>query len=323
MNSDKPSHHYRLVVADIDGTLLDSAATLRPAVRDAVVRARAAGIAFTIATGRRYVTARPVLEALGFVPSEADPCDGDPELAHFPVVLQTGAAIVSADGFDVLRLAPLPEDETRQALQVLIDHRLQPILYERRILEQRLLTGPAESDSIGGAQYLRGNPHLVIRSDLASLLTVKDPLQIAVIGDLEPLEAVVPYLQLANCRTIISYSPSLNSHFMEVFHRPCSKGSAVAWVAQRLGIPIEQVLCIGDNWNDVEMLALAGCGLAVANSEPGILPYARRLAPSNDQEAVAAILDQVLRGEEPGAANGAYRPDLALDGSLDRASDSR
>jgi hypothetical protein len=38
---------------------------------------------------------------------------------------------------------------------------------------------------------------------------------------------------------------------------------------------------------------------------------------------VAAILDQVLRGEEPGAANGAYRPDLALGGSLDRASDSR
>lgn len=298
MAADGPG--YRLVVADIDGTLLDSSAKLRASVVRAIARARDAGIAFTVATGRRYITAVPILEQLGLLPDDT----------AAPIILQTGALIVSADGDRVLYRNPLPRTAARRAIAALVALGLQPIVYEDRVHEQHLFTGPLEHDSRAARQYLSGNPHLVERRRYTKLLDGQDPLQLAVIGDRGPLDVAIPHLTMARCRTILSYSANLDSYFMEVFHHSCTKGNATAFLAHRLGLAMQQVVCIGDNWNDVEMLAMAGCGLAVANAAEGIAPYARRLAPRNDDDAVAVILDQILAGEEPGVANPDYDPTL-------------
>lgn len=298
-------HRYRMVVADIDGTLLDSTGTLRPTVRDAVTRARRSGIVFTLATGRRYITTRPVLEALGL---------DDHKRGHGPtlppVVLQTGALTTDASGLEVLYRDPVPLEDARRAIRILIDHDLQPIVYQNQVSEQRLFTGPADRDSRGARQYLSGNPHLVERRPYGELIVDEDPLQLAVIGDREPLEAAMPQLILAQCRTILSYSDTLDSYFMEVFHRTCNKGRATARVARDFGFTMADVVCVGDNWNDIEMLAMAGCGVAVANATHGVEPYARRRSPSNDEDAVAVLLDQVLAGDEPGVPNPLYQPAL-------------
>ena len=300
---------YRMVVADIDGTLLDSTATLRPRVRAAIERARRAGIVFTVATGRRYLTTMPVLESLAEphgVPSlhaqdgERQTLRGVADLP--PVVLQAGAMVVSADGRQILYRDPMPGEDARRAIGALVKLGLQPIVYEDQVLEQRLATGPTQFDSAGARRYFEGNRGLTLRLPYEELATGADPLQLAVIGERGPLEAAVPLLELAHCRTIISYSEGLDSYFMEVFHHTCNKGKAVAHLAGQLGLEMAQTVCIGDNWNDVEMLAMAGCGLAVANAAPGIAPYARRLAPSNDEDAVGVIIEQILAGEEPGVA---------------------
>jgi Cof subfamily protein (haloacid dehalogenase superfamily) len=304
---------YRLVVSDIDGTLLDSSSRLRTAVSAAIARARQAGVYVTVATGRRYATTVPILEQLGL---PAHDVTSTPRAALSngaalpPVILQTGALVVTADGSDVLYRNPLPHADARSAATILIQRGLQPIVYEDRIHQQRLITGPPERDTRAARQYLSGNPELVERRPYDALIPEHDPLQLAVIGDREPLAAAIPFLALAHCRTILSYSANLDSYFMEVFHESCTKGNATAFLARRLGLDLEQVVCIGDNWNDVEMLAMAGCGLAVSNAAPGIAPYARRLAPSHDQDAVATILDQILAGEEPGAPNPLYDPTL-------------
>jgi Cof subfamily protein (haloacid dehalogenase superfamily) len=319
LSTSVPSGPYRLIVADIDGTLLDSRSVLRPVVVDAVAHARGAGIFFTVATGRRYTTVQRVLTDLGLLEERGLPPrpHGTPPSA--PVVLQTGAMVASADGSQVLLARTLPEADARQAITAVIDRGLQPILYENRTHDQRLFSGPEEYDSPGARLYLASNPHLVVRRPYVTLLDDLRTLQIAVIGDLHALEAVIPSLHLANCRTILSYSPNLQSHFLEVFRRDCSKGQAVQAVARVLGVTMDQVVCIGDNWNDVEMLSAAGCGVAVANAVDGIAPYARRRGLSNDQDAVAAVIAQVLAGAEPGEPNPLYRPDLAGHGNHDRA----
>lgn len=298
-----PALPYRMLVADIDGTLLDSHGVLRPRVVDAVARARTAGLIVTLATGRRFVTARRIIEGLGLL--SAPSADAPPALedAMPPVVLQTGAIVVSADGSRVLSRQPLPGAAASRATTILMDLGLQPILYEDRIVDQRLFTGPKEADSPGATEYLSANPHLVVRMAYEQLAAVQNPLQIAVIGDREPLEAAIPYLQLAHCRTILSYSTNLDSYFMEVFHESCNKGRATAGLARELGFTIREVVAIGDNLNDIEMLAMAGCGLAVANAVPDVVPVARRRAPSNDDDAVAVVLDQLLEGREPGCDN--------------------
>lgn len=309
---------YRLVVSDIDSTLLDSTSTLRPTVLAAVEAARSAGITFTVATGRRYSTTLPLLQALGMAPMEALPGqpmalhggpDTGPPSPHF-VVLQTGALVVSADGSNVLRRHPVPVEGARMAIGVLLELGLQPIVYEDCVAEQHLFAGPEEYDSPGAHRYLTANPHLVERRPFDALVDGAAPLQLAVIDAREPLEAAVPLLQLADCRTLISYSANLDSYFMEVFHRHCDKWRGTAQVARRLGIDPRRTVCIGDNWNDVEMLANAGCGVAVANAAQGVLPYARRIAPSNDEDAVAGILAQIMDGQEPGEPNPHYDPRL-------------
>lgn len=309
---------YKLVISDIDGTLLDSTSTLRPEVIATVDDARHAGIAFTLATGRRYYTTTSLLTALS--PTHDEPAtiqaparlhgDAPNAGAQAPVILQTGAIIVTTDGKKVLFRNPLPYGDAQHAIQILIKHGLQPIVYEDHVLHQHLFTGPKEYDTPAAQRYLSSNPDMIVRRPYDQLLLDRAPLQIAVIGDRAPLEATVPYLTLAHCRTIISYSGNLDSYFMEVFHKRCNKGRAAERLANQLGLNLGQTVCIGDNWNDVEMLALAGCGIAVANAEPGVIPYARRIAPSNDENAVAVVLRQIMAGEEPGEPNPLYDPSL-------------
>jgi hydroxymethylpyrimidine pyrophosphatase-like HAD family hydrolase len=309
---------YLLVVSDIDSTLLDSTSTVRPSVLAAIEEARQAGITFTVATGRRYSTTVPLLYALGLLPLQADPdapmaLHGGPEMqgdAIVPVVLQTGALVVSADGEDVLWRHPVPRPQACRAVEVLVGLGLQPIVYEDRVHEQRLFAGPEEYDSPGARKYLTANPHTVERRAFGALVDGAAPLQLAVIGDRGPLEAATTLLQMADCRTLISYSVNLDSYFMEVFHHHCDKWRGAERVARHLGIEPERTVCIGDNWNDIEMLANAGCGIAVANAAEGVLPYARRLAPSNDEDAVAVILRQILDDQEPGMPNEQYNSAL-------------
>jgi hydroxymethylpyrimidine pyrophosphatase-like HAD family hydrolase len=306
------------VVSDIDATLLDSSSMLRPRVTEAIAKARQAGLIFTLATGRRFATTVPILQRLGLLPGDTSP-GREPErhagsrsqaAVLAPVVLQTGALLASTDGATVYYRHVLQQSEARHAIQVLVGLGLQPIVYEDALAGQRLITGPVEFDSPAATRYLTSNQNQVERLSYEQLERLPEPLQIAVIGDLEPLEAAVPLLKLGHCRTIMSYSGNMNSYFMEVFHRHCNKGAAVQRLAQLLGISMEEVVCIGDNWNDIEMLAMAGCGVAVANAAPGVNPYARRRTVSNDADAVAEILDQILAGEEPGETNPDWNPSL-------------
>jgi hydroxymethylpyrimidine pyrophosphatase-like HAD family hydrolase len=313
---DRLKPRYKMVVSDIDGTLLNSKSVLSPAVRAAVADARRAGIIFTLATGRRYVTTEKIVQELGLINPPALSSLADPAgigafqsaVLNPPLVLQTGAVIVTSDGRHLLVRHPLPVDDARMAIRLLIEAGLQPILYEDRIVDQRLYTGPLEYDSRAATKYLGSNPHLVVRVAHHDLPLGTDPLQIAVIDSRERLEQKMPALGLANCRTLMSYSGILDSCFMEIFHKDCTKGRAVARLAEYLGFGIEDTVCIGDNWNDIEMLAVAGCGVAVGNSETGVAPFARRVTVSNDEDAVAVVLRQILAGEEPGVPNPLYAP---------------
>ena len=108
VDSSAPSR-YRLVLSDIDGTLLDSTSTLRPSVIAAVRAAREAGIIFTLATGRRYSTTERILRTLGLLDDPAHSDASTPSGATLPdavlnppVVLNGGAVVVSTDATQVL-----------------------------------------------------------------------------------------------------------------------------------------------------------------------------------------------------------------------------
>jgi hydroxymethylpyrimidine pyrophosphatase-like HAD family hydrolase len=303
------------VLSDIDGTLLDSTSTLRPSVIAAVREAREAGIVFTLATGRRYSTTERLLHELGLLngsaPSDTPTEDRDTlpvRVLNPPVVLNGGAVVVSTDATRVLFRNPLARESALKCAAILAEMGLQPILYDDEVSRQGLYTGPEHFDNPPTRRYLANHPHAVLRRPYGDWILERDPLQLAVIGPLAALQEAASRLILAGSRVITSHSPTLDSYFMEVFHEECSKASASKFVAELLGLTMAETVCIGDNWNDLEMLTHAGCGVAVGNADPGVLPVARRVTVSNDEDAVAVVLRQILAGDEPGSPNPLYEP---------------
>jgi Cof subfamily protein (haloacid dehalogenase superfamily) len=236
-------------------------------------------VAITLATGRRLATVRPQLAELGIT---------------LPVILQSGAQIVDPTSGEVLYRNPLPHDEVATAVRLTVAEGLQPILYENSAPVQHLLTGPAAHDSPAMRRYTQARPDLVRRLSYDELAQVADPLELATIDDLPKIKPLAGRLLLAQCRTLISYSAALDSYFLEVFHVSCSKGEALRYLAQHLGLAMSAVVAVGDNYNDREMLEVAGLGVAMANAEPEILAVADHVTGSNDEDGIATLVDEVL-----------------------------
>jgi Cof subfamily protein (haloacid dehalogenase superfamily) len=83
-------------------------------------------------------------------------------------------------------------------------------------------------------------------------------------------------------------------HFLEFLHPEASKGNAVMDLAARLGIAREEVMCIGDNGNDLSMIEAAGCGVAMGNAIPEIKAAADIITSTNNENGVAEAINNVL-----------------------------
>jgi Cof subfamily protein (haloacid dehalogenase superfamily) len=279
---------YRLLVIDIDGTLLDGRSTLTPRTREAIRRAVGSGAIVTLATGRRTRSARPIIDDLGVT---------------VPVILHNGAIVYDSARDVVLWDRHLPLAVAWCALDTIIASGFQPVVYENAFRGERLFAGPEEYDSPLTALYLRNAGELVERRPHAQLLRDEDgdPVRLAVMDDAARIRDLATRLaSAAGCRTVVNTTPTMTRHgglVLEVLAVDCSKGSAMAFLARHFDVPLAQVLAIGDHNNDVEMLQMAGLGVAVGNAEPAVLACADYVAPSNDDEGVAHVIERFVLGE--------------------------
>jgi hypothetical protein len=86
-------------------------------------------------------------------------------------------------------------------------------------------------------------------------------------------------------------------YFLEFFSPLASKGAALEQVMRRLGVPREEVLAVGDGENDISLIEAAGLGVAMNNGVPALRARAQLVTASNDDDGVAAVIEQVLAGE--------------------------
>jgi hypothetical protein len=95
--------------------------------------------------------------------------------------------------------------------------------------------------------------------------------------------------------------PSRDLTILDILPPGCSKGAALRRLAKQRGLAPEEVVAIGDNWNDLEMLEFAGRPVVVANGAPDLVELARRrrweIAPANDEDGVAAVIEALLAAE--------------------------
>lgn len=270
----------RLIALDIDGTLLDSRWQLPEPNRAAINEATRRGIEVALVTGRRYDFAMPVARQLD---------------SPLTMIVNNGALVRSSDGTTQLRHL-LPRQVAQQILLATVPWREgAAVIFDRRRENQLMLESLSPDDSLRYAYYSRNREFIGIASPLESCLT-EDPIQVMFSGPLEHMRRADTVLRNARFSSQIGIALTLyearDFAMIDVLHPICSKGFALReWAALR-GIAREDVLAIGDNHNDLEMLAFAGIPVVMGNCVPELKERGWHVTRSNDECGVAAAIER-------------------------------
>ena len=280
----------RLIALDIDGTLLDSHWKVPAANRAAIQEAARRGIEVALVTGRRYDFALPVAQDLG---------------CPVTMIVNNGGLIRSSDGTTRLKHL-LPSAVAKKVLQLGQPWRDgSAVIFDRPRANQLILEKLDADDSIRYAYYSRNLDFIGIVSPIEECLT-EPPLQVMFSGTVSEMESleqlllespVAPQVRLAATK----YAAK-DFAMLDVLPPGCTKGAALAEWAKLQGLQRTEILAIGDNHNDVEMLEFAGTAVVMRNSVPELKTYGWHETHSNDEDGVAAAIERFALSEAASCA---------------------
>ena len=268
----------RLIALDIDGTLLDSASEVPPANRHAIEAAVQKGIEVALVTGRRFDFALPIARQI--------PCP-------LTMIVNNGAVVKSKDGASHLKHL-LPCQTARAVLQFLPEHRAgAAVVFDRPSVNQVIYEKIDWEDPRRKVYYARNREFIAQVCPLEDCLT-EDPIQVMYSGSVAEMRSAHAALREAPRALEFSLAMTFYDHrdfgMVDVIRLGCSKGATLAeWTALR-GFGREEVMAIGDNFNDREMLEFAGLPVVMANSVPELKIQGWRQTLSNDEGGVAAAI---------------------------------
>ena len=270
----------RLIALDIDGTLLDSRWKLPAANRTAIHEATRRGIEVALVTGRRYDFALPVAQDLA---------------CPLTMIVNNGGMIRSSDGKTRLKHV-LAADVARQVLRMTAKWRAgAAVIFDRPRANQLMLERLDADDSIRYAYYSRNLEFIGFAQPLEASLT-EDPLQVMFSGTIEEMEDVERLLLESavaeRVRLAATKYPARSFAMLDVLPPGCSKGAALAEWAEKQGLQRDEILAIGDNHNDLEMLHFAGVPVVMGNCVPELRTFGWHETQSNDESGVAAAIER-------------------------------
>ena len=279
----------RLIALDIDGTLLDSQWKLPEANRAAIAEATRRGIEVALVTGRRYDFALPIARKIG-VP--------------VTMIVSNGALIRTQDGATHLRHL-LGRETAAHVLEITKPWRDgTAVVFDRPRENQVMLESIESDDPIRSAYYERNREFLGVANPLESCL-IEDPIQVMLTGKVRPMQEAEELLRGVAQGSLefgvaSTVYPSRDFAMIDVIHRSCSKGASLAEWAILRGIAREEVMAIGDNHNDREMLSFAGIPVVMGNCVPELKNLGWHETRTNDENGVAAAITQfALREVSP------------------------
>jgi len=275
----------RLIAIDIDGTLLDSRWRLPEANRRAIAQAIDRGIEVALVTGRRFDFARPIAEQLP---------------GPLTLIVNNGALIKSRDGSNHVRHLLLRR-VAREVLTATPGFRIGAAVVFDRPRENQVIFEQMDWEDPGRKSYFERNREFIAQAvPLESCLT-EDPIQVMFSGPVERMREVEDTLRAlplaSEFALAVTEYESRDFGLVDVIHPDCSKGAALAeWAALR-GLDREQVMAIGDNLNDREMLEYAGVPVVMGNCVPSLKALGWRETLSNDQNGVAVAIEAYALGQ--------------------------
>jgi hypothetical protein len=273
----------RLVVCDIDGTLLNSSSEVSARTKSAVRAVLDAGCLFILATGRRYPSAKRIAAQLD---------------VDLPLIVHNGAQIRDALTGEMLFQMLMDQAAAASVIDHLWHAGVQPIVFcgvdSASVVSERVFAGPESRDSMHNAAYLVRNSALR-QATLRDLQGVQTPIEVAALEQRETVESLAATLHHPLLHDVTSLSGP-HAAMLEIIAAGVSKASALHVLCARFGVAIQDTLAIGDNVNDLEMLHAAGTSVAMANAHPAVLTSAIHLTCSNDDDGVAVAIERHVLG---------------------------
>lgn len=279
-----PPANIRLLVIDIDGTLLNPEGKIAPQTLASVQAAKEAGVMVTLATARRYCNTAPIADKLGI---------------DCPLIVCDGALIVQHPASQVLHTYPLAVSVAQQAVDIMAsyEHDVQPVVHPNLGLVEEVWTGPTERDNLWIEAYILAYPDRVHRMPYAELCTGHpDPLRVVAFASEESIEALKPAISTLNCSWNAIKRGNYGCAEMAVMAPDCSKASGVIALAHTLDIPLTEVMAIGDNNNDIPMLQAVGWGVAMGHAPAAVKAAAKAVTASNAEHGVAQAIERYVLG---------------------------
>lgn len=272
-----PEHAPRLIVSDIDGTLLDRNHRVPKRNREVISRAVNTGVEFALATGRPFRWIMPVLE----------------QLTVRPVCVTSNGAVIYDSAEDrVLSTHELSPEALAETVDV-ASRALQPLGGAGFGAERAggSLLDPVDELFVVESHYSENAMFegfgLVSVGELVSKPAVKLLIRNTDYSAPELYELVAPHIdpELAH----VTYS--MSEGVLEVAAPNVTKRRGVQWLAEHHGISREDIIAFGDMPNDLEMLEWAGCGVAMGNAHPALADVSDATTLPHHQAGVAKVLE--------------------------------
>ena len=272
----------RLIGIDIDGTLLDSSGRLPEANRDAIRQAVVSGVHVALVTGRSYPFARPV--AVDLPPTVT-------------LIVSNGAIERRLDGTTMARRL-LDRHVAAHVLGVTRHHRDAAAVIFDRDEDRQIVFESMDWEHPGRRAYWTRNQSRIARAEPLESALDEDPIQVMFNGAVDAMRLLAGELDAIRAGFVVALTEYEHRDFslLDITSPAATKGLALAWRAQELGLQREQVMAVGDNFNDLGMLEYAGLPVVMENAVSGLKTRGWHVTGHQDEAGVAqAIRRFVLR----------------------------
>lgn len=283
---------YKLIAIDIDGTLLNSKSVLTDRTIDVLKKASEKGIYIVLTSGRMTSVIKEFCQKIG---------------ADKFLIAENGASIVDLQTKELIYKSYIPKNIVLDIVNVCEENDIYYMIYTNKELivknlkhmalffyKQNYNPNARLETHIANREYIER-----IEDDFTKIMICDEDRAIynSIVNKLNKISAIdvtsIPHIstKVLNVGTeekVISYS------YADISAKNTNKWTAIDMLINILGINREEVIAIGDNINDIQMIENAGLGIAMANGSPVLKEIAKEVAPSNDEDGVAHIVEKYV-----------------------------
>ena len=277
LNQSQDEKDIKLLVLDIDGTIAGQSNTLSHPVKEVIAAVQAKGIKVAIATGRMYCSALRFHQEIG---------------STLPLVAYQGAWIQDPNTQEIHRHLSVSREIALQLLEYFEQPDLRSLLSVHFYINDQLYVREITKETESYQQ--RCGVNAIPVGDLRQLLDHEPTKILALCDDASLIQQLLTNLRHRYKPTELYMTTSVAT-FLEAANTHVNKGNAVRYLAEEmLGLESHNVMTIGDNFNDVEMLSYAGISVAMGDAPDQVQAIADWVAPGVELDGAAIAMEKFL-----------------------------